>query len=346
MKTKNAKKFSLFLMMLALASFVACENSSSASPEEPTEISSSSDSVDSAAVSSSSSKGVSSSSHKNVSSSSHKNVSSSSELASVESSSSSAVLDSTQIIIQQILGKCDSSNDGELKTFEPFGFPIVAACKDGMWTADSAATMERYSCDEEGAIDSLNIFGADVTVVCENGYWSTDSSKVLAAFECSEEEEGEWFTRISFGYEIDMVCRNGKLVSEIKPCTEGETKVSELGMLKVEMVCKDSKWMPKEDAECTAENIGEEAVVWGGQLSVCTETGWKAKRPECTAETEGETWETVVYGMEITQVCKDGEWQNESVKVCEDGETRDVSIGNFSARQVCVNGMWETASEP
>ena len=352
----DVKKIFMAFAMIALVSFSACDDSSSASQEESAEISSSSDALDSAKVVSSSSNGCSSSSEssssssnkdvssssKGISSSSNKDVSSSSE----EFSSSSVIPDSVQVIIEKMLGKCDADNDGEKKPFDSFGLPIIVSCNDGMWLADSAATMEKFSCDEEGALDSINVYGAKVFVVCENGYFSMDSSKVSAVFQCTEEQEGEWFTRNVFGMEMELVCKDGKLETGTKVCTDGETKTATIGVLTVEMICKNSKWFTKENTACTAENIGEETVVWGGMPSVCTENGWVPKRPDCDAEHEGELWKSTVYGMEFVQVCKDGEWLKESIKACEDGETKTDTLGSYMINSVCVNGMWEAVYEP
>lgn len=70
-------------------------------------------------------------------------------------------------------------------------------------------------------------------------------------------------------------------------------------------------------------------------------TGWGdfanqfENMPECTAANEGETTSTTMMGMEITYVCKDGQWGIDNS--CTEGATQEMM--GFS--MVCKDGEWQ-----
>ena len=217
----NFKKFGLAVLAASVFTFIACDDSASASGDETKgetqqiTSSESNDGGDKTAASSSSEESVNNSESKNNagsgttdenpgtetnSGSKTTEPDSESQAASSSSDEGGVVVPDTSFNYMDYL-KCDE----EGATQEMMG-GITQTCKNGQWTVDSASVVNFMSCDEEGATQSMM---GMATMVCKNGQWEYDSTATAAANKC--DVEGATKTETMMGtMEMTYVCKDGQ----------------------------------------------------------------------------------------------------------------------------------------
>lgn len=218
---------------------------------------------------------------------------------------------------------------------------VFYKCKNGKWSGPSAASPENltegdviraapddWECnaENEGQVQSWRfmVFAVPHSPMgytptyyarCEQGDWvlcepesSSSSSEKAKSSSSKEENTKDSSSSVKSSSSKDPEHAEGSSSSSSGGvCTDGETKdVETVPGYTLQMVCDGGKWVVPEK-ECTAENIGEKRDFLG-MPQVCTKDGWISDDPECTAENEGDTLKSTIVGVEVIEICHNGEW--------------------------------------